>query len=71
VYAFDKTNEIIVGNVGTVYRGSDEKLARANYNEYRSHSRGKTGRAAGEDVTWMRGDSVVREHTGRLSKLQS
>jgi hypothetical protein len=59
---------VIVGNVGTVFTGS-EQTARREFNEYVKASRSSHCRASGEDVTLLndRGD-IEREFIGRLSK---
>lgn len=59
-------HEIIVGNVGTVYSGTDKKEARRVYDEYVEQSQGNYGRAAGESVTWMREDELFLEHRGTV-----
>ena len=43
--------EVIVGNVGTVYKGSDATEAHRLYNHYVELSRTGAGRVAYEDVT--------------------
>jgi hypothetical protein len=55
--------EIIVGNIGTVYRGGDEKNAQENYDHYVLQSNSGVGRAGNEPVTWMRNGEIVKEHT--------
>jgi len=60
-------NEIIVGNVGTVYSGSDDELAAAKYKIYVESSKSGRGRAGGEDVVWMRDGDVFKSFTGELN----
>jgi len=43
--------EVVVGNVGAVYRGSDRAKAEETYNIYLAHSKSNRGRAGGETVT--------------------
>ncbi len=63
-----RTNyEVIVGNIGTVYSGSDESTARAQFEYYENDSRTGYGRAGGEDVTLLAGGEIIREHFGRLA----
>lgn len=63
------TIEIIVGNIGSVYIGSDDKAARRAYREYVDQSKSDYGRAAGESVTWLQNGEVKREHTPMLWDL--
>ena len=65
-------NEIHVSNIGTVYRGTDDKIAAETYHEYVNQSTTNYGRAAGEDVTWFVSKShkdgcgveIFQEHFG-------
>lgn len=57
-------NQIIVGNIGTVYDGDDEAEAYRLYREYCEQSKNGHGRAAGESVTWIRHDETHMEFTG-------
>ena len=57
--------EVVVGNIGTVYVGTDEREARSTFNRYRDISRGGTGQAAGEPVALLRGDEIAREYEGK------
>lgn len=54
--------ECIVGNIGTVYSGSDSEAAHACYAEYVSQSQRNYGRAAGESVTLTLDDEIILEH---------
>jgi len=56
--------QVIVGNVGKVYDGSNEFVACQTYDEYVILSEQAAGRASGEDVTLILGDKIVREHVG-------
>jgi hypothetical protein len=60
--------EVIVGNIGSVYSGTDETLARATFATYKQNSIDNYGRAAGEDVTLMRNDEPVEEFFGTLGE---
>jgi hypothetical protein len=67
----DRMHEIIVGNIGTVYSGNIAADAGKVYREYVLSSAAATsssGRAAGEDVTWMRDGEVFREFIGKLHR---
>lgn len=59
-------NQVIVGNIGTVYSGSNNKEAARVYKEYISQSKSNYGRAGGEDVTWMKNGEPHKEFTGTL-----
>lgn len=52
--------EVIVGNVGTVYSGSED-LARVAYAQYVEYSEAPTGRCSGEAVTLMHDGEPVQE----------
>jgi hypothetical protein len=58
--------EVLVGNIGTVHRGSNRKAADAVFALYRGQSKSGRGRAAGEDVTLFANGEPVREHQGDL-----
>lgn len=59
--------DVIVGNVGTVYSGSDEAEARSKFDSYVGVSR---GRAAGEDVTLMRDGESIAEYVGLNARVE-
>ena len=56
--------EVIVGNIGCVYRGFDEDKAAQVYAEYVEQSKSGYGRAAGETVTLLIEDDIIKEHFG-------
>lgn len=56
--------EVIVGNIGAVYRGTNGFDATVAYNRYVGASKRGEGRAAGESVIMMRDCGIVREHEG-------
>lgn len=58
---------VIVGNIGTVYSGSNEKQATKAYREYKKQSERGLGRANGEDVTLMENGEPKKEHKGIFS----
>lgn len=45
-----KLYEVIVGNVGLVFTGADERTARQEFSDYVRISKSGAGRAGGEDV---------------------
>lgn len=57
--------EVIVGNIGTVYRGDDESEARRLFDVYVEQSRSGFGRAGGESVTVFQDGEIVLEHEGQ------
>lgn len=57
-------NEVVVGNIGTVYSGPSSLEAHRVYLAYRDQSVSGSGRAGGEDVTWLRDGEVYAEHEG-------
>jgi hypothetical protein len=54
--------EVIAGNVGTVYSGTDETIARAKFESYKEDSILGNGRVSNEDVTLMCNGEVEEEH---------
>ena len=50
--------EVIVGNVGTVHSGTNQRQAIQVYREYLDMVRLSTGRCAGEDVTLMKDGEI-------------
>jgi hypothetical protein len=56
--------EVVVGNIGTVYTGTDEDEADHVYDEYVEQSQSGRGRAAGEDVTLFQDGEPTREWVG-------
>lgn len=53
--------EVVVGNVGTVYRGADEKVANVAFDTYVDLSKSGHGRAAGEEVSFFEDGDLVKE----------
>lgn len=45
--------DIVVGNIGTVYSGTDRAQAKTAFDTYLAQSKANSGRAAGESVAWM------------------
>lgn len=54
--------EVIVGNIGSVYRGDNHKEAVATFREYKKQSQSNSGRASGEAVTLMEDGEPILEH---------
>jgi hypothetical protein len=62
------TYQVIVGNIGTVYKGTKVNHANSVFELYVHLSKQSVGRAAGEDV-WIlvTGEGVIeREYTGYI-----
>jgi hypothetical protein len=60
--------EVIVGNIGLVYTGSNGFTANVVYGTYKRQSKEGRGRAAGEDVTALRDGEIFHEYTGYLNR---
>lgn len=56
--------EVVVGNIGTTYAGTSRNAAFADFRDYRDQSKRGIGRAAGETVTVLRDNIIIREHFG-------
>lgn len=67
------TYQVVVGNVGTVYDGSNKEKALKDFNAYVAISKSGKGRAGGEDVCIIVIDGttgnqdILKEHTGHLA----
>jgi hypothetical protein len=58
--------EVICGNIGYVYQGTDREQAESDFAEYVDQSNRRVGsRAYGEDVTLSADGAIVREHIGQ------
>ena len=62
--------EVLVGNLGCVYKGENSVEAHAQYATYCAQSESNVGRAAGEDVTIMQGGEPIGEHRGQIGRVQ-
>lgn len=66
-----KRDEVIVGNVGTIYAGDDRDEA---FDQFRSGiwmTRDDSSRAFQEDVTLMQDGGIVAEYIGEQSRRES
>ena len=54
--------QVVVGNIGHVYDGSNYMQARACYADYVKQSKAGYGRAAGEPVTLFHKGEIRAEH---------
>lgn len=53
---------VIVGNIGTVYRGPDRWEALENFVAYQRLSQSNRGRAGGEMVTLMDNNDIIEQY---------
>ncbi len=64
--------QVLVGNIGQVYKGSDYSVAIEKFKEYKKQSISNTGRACGEDVTLIEltnnNAEILNEFEGSLSR---
>jgi hypothetical protein len=56
------TYEVVVGNIGTVYKGKAKRLALKDYTNYIGQSQSGGGKAAGEPVTLLADDDIIKEY---------
>ncbi len=62
-------HEIVVGNVGSVYYGTDIRSAGKAFRSYVEISKASdTGSAGGESVVWFADGEIKKEHTGSLDR---
>ena len=60
--------EVICGNIGKVYTGTDARVAEDTYRTYKELAEMGVGRAAGEAVTMFQDGSIVKEHASTLNE---
>ncbi len=60
--------EVIVGNIGKVWSGTNGFIANRTYGLYIRHSKNGDGRAAGEPVTLFRDNEIRKEYTGTIKE---
>ena len=53
--------QVIVGNIGVVYSGTEKTVSQEVYDEYERQSMAGYGRAANEPVTLLGNDEVIVE----------
>jgi len=56
--------EVICGNIGRVYNGSDKVEAQHYFDEYVTQSKRGVGRAGHETVTMFEDGELIQEHVG-------
>lgn len=59
---------VVVGNVGTVYTGTDRREALAEFEACKGASIGNVGRMAGESVTLFEDSDILREYQGNADE---
>ncbi len=57
-----KNYEVVVGNIGTVYRGNSLREASRCHSEYVKQSKMSSGRASGEDVTMFCDSEICKSY---------
>jgi hypothetical protein len=62
--------DVIVGNIGTVYSGSNRAIAILLFIDYVAASKGGVGRAGDEDVTLMEDGEVLQEYHAKERKMK-
>lgn len=63
-----KAFQVVVGNVGHVYDGSNWMQASAAYSKYIKLSKANIGRAAGEPVTLFSHGEIKAEYFGTIEQ---
>jgi len=58
-----KEFQVIVGNIGTVYHGTNRKEAERTFTEYQKLSHEAYGRGSKEDVTLLMDGKIIKERT--------
>ena len=66
-----KEYQLIVGNIGTVYTGTNLFEAKQQFYSYRRDSINESGRAAGESVTLFHDSVPFLEYEGTQSLVDS
>ncbi len=62
------TYDVIVGNIGTVYSGTNHRDARLHARTYIDQSKSERGRAGGESVTIFKNGEITEEYIGTHDK---
>ena len=63
--------EVIQGNIGTLWRGTNGFEARQAFYGARRASLAPHGRASGESVVLIRDDEIIAEHIGAQENKES
>jgi len=59
--------EVIVGNVGTVHTGNDEREALLIFSTYVDRSKAGRGRCGTEEVTLMKDGDIAKQYLPQFS----
>lgn len=62
--------EILISNIGTVYKGNNRMEAENEYRECCETVDMPYGRASGENVTFMVDGDIHREHTSNAPEME-
>lgn len=60
--------ETIIGNIGTIYSGTNGFQAIKEYNQGIRLSKGNCSRASGEPVTLLKNGEIYKEYLGTLTQ---
>ena len=60
--------EVIAGNIGRVYSGTSRRAALKAFTTYANDSANDYGRVAGESVTLLANDDILREYIGTIDR---
>ena len=60
--------EVIAGNIGMVYSGTSRTAALQAFKAYANDSANDYGRVAGESVTLLANDDILREYIGTIDR---
>jgi hypothetical protein len=59
--------EVLVGNIGKTWEGSNGFQANVEYNQWVGKSKRGEGRAAGENITLWKDNEIIKEHEGEYN----
>lgn len=60
--------EVVVGSIGTVYRGRSRSIAFESFDGYKRRSKEGLGRASGESVTLIMDEDIVVEYVPEIER---
>lgn len=62
--------QVVVGNVGVVYEGTNGFTANVEYNQYVAISKTGKGKAGGETVTMIKNQEIHKEFIGAVESQE-
>jgi hypothetical protein len=65
----ENTWEVIVGNIGTVFNGTDGAEAMRTYGRWKELSLANYGRCGNEEVTLFKNSEVIFNHFPQTSEI--